>query len=426
MAATRQTSLFRTEATSIFAFPYRDEGSERQLTALPRLPGKRKKPDESDEEPSDGDDDIGADDRDTVSDEGQQPYLLRGTQVRQVIAKLNPPLHLPLTPRERGPRGQRPSVKKTQVKVLSALMHRCLREGDFARAGRAFSLLLHTEYRNKHVDLRMRGLYGVGAEILLRQAAPNTKPVDRDRDDDLEETSRERPARSTSVKSLYSREGFKAAKAYYERLAIEFPQSRTPGRPKISAPHFYAVMYGLWISTAQDEYRDAMEAATAQRDAELDGDDKDKPVDGSSCGANFYRSTNEAAESLRSEATSIRESLAELMLSPPYSESEYLKELQTLVRQWVRDVSRRVSQAAEVLGAEAPEEFEGSPADDHFRGITEDDTGDVPKGSDEDATTEGSVMVRPEASTEGSPRERRHSDVPSKSVTQSSVSETIA
>ena len=57
-------------------------------------------------------------------------------------------------------------LKQSHVAALSQLMHRCLRQSDFIRAGRAFGMLLRTEVRGLQPDIRQQDLWGIGAEIL--------------------------------------------------------------------------------------------------------------------------------------------------------------------------------------------------------------------------------------------------------------------
>ncbi|KAI0974577.1 hypothetical protein F4678DRAFT_381742 [Xylaria arbuscula] len=61
--------------------------------------------------------------------------------------------------------GTRHSARIRHLGTLTAVMHRCLRDGDMVRAKRAFGLLL----RSRDVDLRIDNLWAVGSEILMRE-----------------------------------------------------------------------------------------------------------------------------------------------------------------------------------------------------------------------------------------------------------------
>lgn len=57
------------------------------------------------------------------------------------------------------------SARMRHLSTLTAIMHRCLHEGDIPRAKRAFNLLIRT----KDVDIRVNGLWNIGVEILMRE-----------------------------------------------------------------------------------------------------------------------------------------------------------------------------------------------------------------------------------------------------------------
>ena len=56
------------------------------------------------------------------------------------------------------------SARLRHLAAVTAIMHRCLAEGDVVRARRALGLLLRT----RDVDLRAAHLWAVGSEILVR------------------------------------------------------------------------------------------------------------------------------------------------------------------------------------------------------------------------------------------------------------------
>ncbi|KAI0409641.1 hypothetical protein F4802DRAFT_614307 [Xylaria palmicola] len=56
------------------------------------------------------------------------------------------------------------SARVRHLNTMTAIMHRCLRDGDIARAKRAMGLLLRT----RDVDVRVDNLWAIGAEILMR------------------------------------------------------------------------------------------------------------------------------------------------------------------------------------------------------------------------------------------------------------------
>ncbi|KAI0460251.1 hypothetical protein F5B21DRAFT_138908 [Xylaria acuta] len=59
------------------------------------------------------------------------------------------------------------SARMRHLNTMTAVMHRCLREGDIARAKRALGLLMRT----RDVDVRVDNLWAIGSEILMRDGA---------------------------------------------------------------------------------------------------------------------------------------------------------------------------------------------------------------------------------------------------------------
>ncbi|KAI1172531.1 hypothetical protein F4777DRAFT_581851 [Nemania sp. FL0916] len=60
--------------------------------------------------------------------------------------------------------GKAHTARMRHLNTMTAIMHRCLRDGDIPRAKRALGLLLRT----RHVDVRMDNLWAIGTEILMR------------------------------------------------------------------------------------------------------------------------------------------------------------------------------------------------------------------------------------------------------------------
>ncbi|KAI0818016.1 hypothetical protein GGR55DRAFT_52163 [Xylaria sp. FL0064] len=60
--------------------------------------------------------------------------------------------------------GTQHSARIRHLNTMTAIMHRCLRDGDIVRAKRAFGLLVRT----KDVDVRIDNLWAIGSEILMR------------------------------------------------------------------------------------------------------------------------------------------------------------------------------------------------------------------------------------------------------------------
>ncbi|KAF2824345.1 hypothetical protein CC86DRAFT_296800 [Ophiobolus disseminans] len=125
------------------------------------------------------------------------------------------------------------SLKKTHLNVLSTVMHRCLVDEDYSRAGRAWGMLLRTQIAGgRPVDPRNHDRWGIGAETLLRR-----KPGLPLNDD---------PDPQALSQDMFSEEGFELAREYYERLIIQYPYRKLSPHA-VDERTFYPAMFSLWI-----------------------------------------------------------------------------------------------------------------------------------------------------------------------------------
>ncbi|KAI5299950.1 hypothetical protein KEM55_000847, partial [Ascosphaera atra] len=140
------------------------------------------------------------------------------------------------------PNGQR-TLRLQHLAVVTTILHRCLSEGDYMRAGRAWGLILRDSVGGSHVDVRQAGRWGIGAEILLWSDQNNGKATQVQQE-------------PSNTKQWFTRKGFERAKEYYERLILQFPYDKRH-KNSTNPLHFYPAMFGLWISVTQDESREA-------------------------------------------------------------------------------------------------------------------------------------------------------------------------
>ena len=107
--------------------------------------------------------------------------FLTPVRLEEELASLKPPLiHSSLVNQSR--RFSTSSLKQVHLATLNMLAHRCLLQGDYIRAGRAFGMLLRTELRGSHPDIRAQGLWGIGAEILVRNNSHGSVTAERQRE----------------------------------------------------------------------------------------------------------------------------------------------------------------------------------------------------------------------------------------------------
>lgn len=115
------------------------------------------------------------------------------------------------------------SIRSHHVGVMVAVLHKSLERHDYPRAARAIAVLLRTEILGRTIDLRHAGLWGIGAEILIREGGATTG-------------------------NRVSRRGFEKAKVLYDKLALQYPWHRSWPNV-INAQDFKIAMFDLWIYT---------------------------------------------------------------------------------------------------------------------------------------------------------------------------------
>ncbi|KAI0555151.1 hypothetical protein F4679DRAFT_578539 [Xylaria curta] len=70
-------------------------------------------------------------------------------------------------------RDEHHSARMRHLNTMTAIMHRCLRDGDIVRAKRALGLLMRT----RDVDVRVDNLWAIGLEILMRDGEQEEEEV---------------------------------------------------------------------------------------------------------------------------------------------------------------------------------------------------------------------------------------------------------
>ncbi|KAK2834906.1 hypothetical protein FQN49_006795 [Arthroderma sp. PD_2] len=288
---------------------------------------------------SDDDDDEGEEDDDATTATVNKPRKKRGKiinnrqRIEKDLSQLNPPLYLA---------GGNPTKKNTlrlhHLNVITTILHRCLMQGDYIRAGRAWGLILRDNFGGHPADVRNSGRWATGAEILLWNDHGQGE---------LEET--ENVDGKVGVNSKwFTRAGFERAKEYYERLIIQY-QYRKVAPNALGPLHFYPAMFGLWISVSQEE------SQRARDDAELT-DNSNESVAGSDGYHDRMSITSDHAEGRKlttgertkvhtaarmkelEEAQQIAAQMDELLVSPPFSDSHELLRLRGMVSLWIGDL----------------------------------------------------------------------------------------
>ncbi|EFR05291.1 hypothetical protein MGYG_08302 [Nannizzia gypsea CBS 118893] len=239
------------------------------------------------------------------------------------LSQLNPPIYL-----AGGNPTKKNALRLRHLSVVTTILHRCLMEGDYLRAGRALGLILRDNFGGHPVDVRNSGRWATGAEILLWTGS-SSGPGNR---------------------GWFTRAGFERAKEYYERLIIQY-QYRKAAPNALSPLHFYPAMFGLWISVSQEESRLARDSGESVYNSGASVADSNEYPDPSDPGArmdDYTQSHDKISDNKTAiiaarvkeleEAQQIARQMDELLVSPPFSDSHELLRLRGMVSQWIGDL----------------------------------------------------------------------------------------
>jgi hypothetical protein len=216
------------------------------------------------------------------------------------------------------------SLKKTHLEILSTVMHRCLLEGDYERAGRAWGMLLRSQVSGGHpVDPRNHGRWGIGAETLLRR-----KPVT---------SSKQRAAspseKRTSSEDMFSEHGFELAREYYERLIIQYP-NRKVSPHAVDERTFYPAMFSMWIFEVREKSKHSRRKAQEEAQRPRSRSRSTDSVLGDDPNTARAREDAVKVEEL-GRALEIAERLDRLIASPPFDKQASLLQLRSHVGLWI-------------------------------------------------------------------------------------------
>jgi hypothetical protein len=282
----------------------------------PERPSQKKRAPEGDEEDDDDGQAVIAIDDDEESDgmETAPPHYPHAPLQRSKSAQ---PVEDDLPEKHR-------NTKKQHLAVLTTMLYKCMLEGDYLRAGRAFSILLRVESRGKKHDLRIHGLWNIGAELLLRK---NDSLVD-EPDDSLS----------------FTQGGFKAARAFYKRLILQYPYKGTVPH-LVSQLHFCLAMFGTWIFQVQDHSQSAMKALERGLTAEDVIFEYNLYTAEEDIGSNDDGYAAIKAWELE-QAREIRYEIEQLTIKPPHDKDAHLIELSGMVSLWLMDLMKTLGKSS--------------------------------------------------------------------------------
>ncbi|KAJ4291625.1 hypothetical protein N0V90_009520 [Kalmusia sp. IMI 367209] len=185
----------------------------------------------------------------------------------------------------------------------------------------------HLDAHGGPIEPRYNGLWGLGAELLLRRDSPSR----------FNHTFREdRPEERIDTEDVYSDRGFQLAREYYERLILQYPIRKSQPNA-IDATSFYPPLFSVWIMQVLERSRRARR--------------QHKQTLGRSSNASISMDqdiamTSEEGRILEEEiqneelfgAREICQRLNQLVESPPYDKYGQLLGLRGHVGLWISDL----------------------------------------------------------------------------------------
>jgi hypothetical protein len=276
-------------------------------------------------------------------------------RVQRELAALKPPLYAPAAAKASqrvDGLTQKDTLRQTHLGNLTALLHRCLLEGDYDRAAQAWGLLLRSRGASKPIDVRAHGRWAIGAEIHLQRhriskQSQIDKHVDDDGDASMQPQTDDQPSASIED-DLFSEEGFRSARRYYDMLILQYPYRKRFAH-KVHQGHFYPAMFSLWIYQVSQRSKIANErlqetfrrSESASRMSTSDDSDHRRGELPQNTSRNNVLMSDEERQILDSELASAREiadRLDQLLGAPPYDKRADLLQLRGMVGLWIGDL----------------------------------------------------------------------------------------
>ncbi|KAI1100110.1 hypothetical protein F4804DRAFT_344964 [Jackrogersella minutella] len=234
------------------------------------------------------------------------------------------------------------SERLRHLSTMTAIMHRCLGDGDIARAKRAFGLLVQT----KDVDIRLGGLWAVGSEILMRDGEEQQQI-----DDGNAMDARGQPRRWGSAANI------ETVRSYFESLIQQYPHDQHRAH-LTSALDFWPALFGIEIYSLDAESRRAAQRAEDGHDAGEDGsyaEDASADPDGARRSRRDEERRHRARDELRRETRGAAEQIArrmdQTMENAPYASHRELLRLRANLALFIGDL-RLPSRLLDLLDGE--------------------------------------------------------------------------
>ena len=258
--------------------------------------------------------------------------------VKDELTTLKPPLNRSRLP---GKVAGNVSLRQRHLDNITAVLHRCVLEGDFLRAGRAWGMLLRAEKNGHGTDIRQYDRWGLGAEILLRRDSCAAKGCCGEQQISGFAGNLADNQAVENFGQCFSRKGFENAKDYYERLILQYPY-RKAFPIATSALDFYPAMFGLWLYVVQDQHKIAFKSVEKAARESVDHRTESSFRESASLSplseTPKHRQIAEICHITLERGDAIASRIDELLVSPPYSDDSRLWCLRGMVALWIADL----------------------------------------------------------------------------------------
>jgi hypothetical protein len=178
------------------------------------------------------------------------------------------------TKREEAP----PRLRMQHLAVLTAILQRCLLQGDIPRASRAWAILVRMQVGGKPIDIRGSGYWAVGAELLIRSGEKiparrlRRESAAESNDEDKDHRQSEQEPQQNGERRYGTAAGLEKAKEYYEQLILEHPFNRQY-HDNVSALDIWPAMVGCKIYGIQQEQKESLQKVALEEENEDQDED---------------------------------------------------------------------------------------------------------------------------------------------------------
>ena len=205
-------------------------------------------------------------------------------------------------------------LRSRHLGILIRVLQCALYNRDFERASRAWGMLLRTEQHGMSFDPRVGERWGIGAELKLQ---------------------------CDSSSCISSFQQLETIKKYFSRLILQFPYHRNLPR-MTSSLQIYPVYYSTCIYRMNELLQAAGYDLSKLRSTRSAVSDQRKNGEPHTCGD---QKLAEVCRMVLKQGILLSKELANIVSSPPYSDSICMRHLNSMLALWLADLSDSLGEA---------------------------------------------------------------------------------